>query len=96
MIYVGSRYVDSYLLRDKANDIDYLSFPELHVLEKDNRDLIYQFKEEDRLDLLAERFYGDSQLGWKILKANPAFMHELEIKAGDILTIPNPYTGVDD
>ena len=93
MIFRGSRYVDSYLIKDKDNGIDYLSFPELHTHQKEHGDLVYQFQSGDRLDLLADKFYGDSQLGWKILKANPSYMHECEITEGAILTIPNPQGG---
>lgn len=90
MIYEGSRYEECYLIKDEGNEMDYLSFPELHTHQKDHKDVVYQFQVGDRLDLLAEKFYNDPQLGWKILKANPNYLHELEIKEGAILTIPNP------
>lgn len=89
MIFEGSRYVDTYMLKDTNYEINYLKFPRIDMPITD-RDIVYQYKAGDRLDILAERFYGDPQLSWKILEANPEFMNETEIKVGALITIPNP------
>ena len=89
MIFKGSRYVGDNLFIDTDNDMAYLAQVETS-LDKDDSDLVYQFKAGDRLDILAKRFYGDSQKQWLILYANPLYNNETEIKEGDILIIPNP------
>lgn len=89
MIFKGSRYVGDALFVDTDNERPYLDQVDTY-LKEDRRDIIYRFVAGDRLDLLADRFYGDSQLHWIILYANPQFLNELEITEGTILTIPNP------
>ena len=42
----------------------------------------------DTLDGIAYRVYGNAQLGWAIMDANPVYQSEVEIKAGDVLKIP--------
>lgn len=54
-------------------------------------DMTYRFKQGDRLDLIAHQFYGDPQLYWVILDANPQYASELDIQPGDFLTIPAYY-----
>lgn len=88
MIYKGSRYVGDNLFMDTHNEHPYLDQVETYMKE-DKQDIIYRYVAGDRLDLLAERFYGDSQLHWVILYANPQYTCELEITEGAILTIPN-------
>lgn len=89
MIYKGSRFEGANLLYDVANETHYVA-PVDTNFDGSPQDLVYQFKEEDRLDLLANKFYGDPQKHWIILYANPEFMNELEISVGDILVIPHP------
>lgn len=47
------------------------------------------FQEGERLDGLALRYYGDSQLRWVILDANPRFARESDIPYGTELVIPD-------
>lgn len=42
----------------------------------------------DTLDFLAYKIYNNSELWWAILDANPQYQSELDIKVGDIVTIP--------
>jgi len=49
----------------------------------------HRYMESDRLDNLARQYYGDSQLWWVILDANPKYRAELDIKYGDVLVIPS-------
>ena len=44
--------------------------------------------EGDTLDGIAYKQYQDASLWWAILDANPKYQHEVEIKAGDVLTVP--------
>ncbi|MBO8161159.1 MAG: hypothetical protein H0Z24_05935 [Thermosipho sp. (in: Bacteria)] len=87
-IYEGSRYIGSKTLIDK-NGIRYLKSRKPKI-KPHKDDYIIQFKAGDRLDLLAKRFYGDSQLQWVILDANPEYFSPLDIEVGDYLVIPNP------
>lgn len=74
---------------DVDNEHAYLDQVDTY-LKEDKNDIIYRFVAGDRLDLLAERFYGDAQLHWIILYANPQYVNELQISEGALLTIPNP------
>lgn len=89
MIFKGSRYVGDNLFMDVDNENAYLDQVDTY-LKEDKNDIIYRFVAGDRLDLLAERFYGDAQLHWIILYANPQYVNELQISEGALLTIPNP------
>lgn len=46
--------------------------------------------ERDRLDRLSLRYYGQPDLGWVILQANPQYTLEGEIPDGGVLRIPLP------
>lgn len=87
-VYKGSRY-DGALLNIDSNSVLSISFNRTYI-EPEESDYIIQVTAGDRLDILAERFYGDSQLQWIILYANPQYDSPLDIKAGDYLVIPNP------
>lgn len=89
MIFKGSRYEGSHLYYDEDDAVSYLA-PLDKAIQVNSQDFIYQFKAGDRLDILAEEFYGNAQLKWRILLANPQYATELEIKVGDLINIPNP------
>ena len=42
----------------------------------------------DTIDGIAYKQYGNAQLWWAIMDANPSYQSEIEIKPGDVLTIP--------
>jgi nucleoid-associated protein YgaU len=42
----------------------------------------------DRLDLLADRYFGDPFQYWRIVDANPAFAPEELLEPGRLLVIP--------
>lgn len=42
----------------------------------------------DTIDGIAYNEYGNAQLWWAIMDANPKYQSELEIKPGDVLVIP--------
>lgn len=48
----------------------------------------YTVIQGDTIDGIAVRQYGNSQLWWAIMDANPQYQSEIEIKAGDVLCIP--------
>jgi len=53
-------------------------------------DIIVTFGQFDNVDNLAQRYYGDSTLGWIIMCANPDHFLEFEIPADAQLRIPFP------
>lgn len=91
-IYEGSRYRNVYAYEGEYKGKIVTAF---HIRNLQNIDTSNALKhiwiEDDRLDNLAERYYGDPQYWWFILDANPRYMEEYEIKNGDVLAIP-PYT----
>lgn len=88
MIFQGSRYTGSSVIFDIEDDVPYLEFSPT-ILEVSEDDLVYQFREGDRLDILAHKFYDNTQLKWAILYANPQYITEFDMKNGDYITIPD-------
>jgi len=48
----------------------------------------YQVKAGDRIDLLAEKFYGNSSYWWVIANANPEVFYPEDLTPGDVIRIP--------
>lgn len=48
----------------------------------------YTVVQGDTIDGIAYKYYGNAQLWWAIMDANPVYQCEIEIKAGDVLKIP--------
>lgn len=49
----------------------------------------YMVRDDDRIDLLAYQFYGDSTMWWFIAEANPEIMNWSNLTAGTVLRIPS-------
>ena len=49
----------------------------------------YTVIQGDTLDGIAYKKYGNAQLGWAILDANPSYQSEIDIVPGIILAIPS-------
>lgn len=49
----------------------------------------YTVVQGDTIDGIAYKQYGNAQLWWAIMDANPVYQSELEIKPGDVLAIPS-------
>lgn len=75
-------------LNNKRNYVNVV-YPEI---EKTSEDLYIITSFEDRLDLLAYQYYGDSTLWWIISQANPDKVRRdsFFIKLGVQIRIPNP------
>lgn len=86
-VFVGSRYVKTpaYIRNSEALVLD--------IRRRNNFDLnratYYTVIKGDTLDGIAYKQYGNAQLGWAILDANPNMQSEVEIKPGDILAVPS-------
>jgi phage tail protein X len=50
---------------------------------------LYTWKENDRIDMVANRFYGNTSLWWQILDFNPEVLDPWQIPVGTALRIPN-------
>jgi nucleoid-associated protein YgaU len=48
----------------------------------------YRIKDGDRLDSLAQRFYGQSDAWWVIADANPEVFDPANLQTGTIIRIP--------
>ena len=86
MIYTGSRYSNTSLYnRDGANIFERR---ELKTFNMDNATK-HIMNQSDTLSTLAHLYYGDSQLWWVLLEANPQYTTVFDIEVGDILEIPS-------
>lgn len=90
MIYKGSRYTNTELY-DRSGTLMFKIRDRINFSH--TKATTHIFDESDRLDGLAKKYYGDSQLWWVILEANPKYRCELDIKYGDELVVPD-YTEV--
>jgi hypothetical protein len=87
MIYKNSRYTKTNLFNNEGE----LTFRRRTRMNFSKTGSIpYRFKDGDRLYNLARDYYGDSQLWWVILDANPQYRAEIDIKYGDVLILPSP------
>jgi len=86
-VYEGSRYSRTPLFNFVSG------VPLLRVRQAPKYNLkksaTYQVKPGDRIDSIAHKLYGNAQLYWAIMDANPRYFSELEIQAGDVLIIPS-------
>ena len=90
MIYLDSRYADSLLYR--AYDARTGKYPvtvrrTYPVYETSFR--YHEWKETDRLDVLAQTYLGSPSLWWQIMDINPEIIDPFNIPYGTQLRIPN-------
>jgi hypothetical protein len=90
MIYLDSRYADATLTktynprRDSYELVAYRKWPSYQVAF-----FYHQWKETDRLDVLALRYLGKPDLWWQILDINPEIVDTFDIPLGTQVRIPN-------
>lgn len=53
-------------------------------------DIVYRVRDIDRIDLLANRFYGDPVLWWVIAEANDFEILPTDFNTADVIRIPAP------
>lgn len=85
-VYTGSRYASCN--RRLRGSRPYLTTP-VRVEFTPSKCSLYQVIAGDTLDGISFKFYGDASYWWCIMDANRQYQTEVEIKAGDILQIPN-------
>jgi hypothetical protein len=69
--------------------IEFWSITDLPAIPARSDDIRYQVLENDRIDLIAYKFYGDPVLWWVIAVANNLELIPTEISPGMTLRIPS-------
>lgn len=70
--------------------IDFWNFIDFPQLPDNPDDFQYQVMSGDRVDSLAQKFYGDPILWWVIALKNDLDILPTDLNDGDVLTIPSP------
>lgn len=85
-VYRGSRYVNTsaYVRRGESLVLDIRN----RVHFNDSTCSYYTVVHGDTIDGIAYNHYGNAQLWWAIMDANPVYQSEIDIKAGDVIKIP--------
>lgn len=71
----------------------YSKYPHIQptrIIKPSTSDIYRVLKQYDNLDTWADEYYGDVNLSWIIMCANPEYSLEFEIPAGTRLRIPLP------
>lgn len=92
MIFLDSRYVDGTLFKawdSRQNKQEYHLTVFRTWPQYETNYFLYEWVETDRLDAIASKFLGNSELWWQILDINPEVIDPLEIQPGTQLRIPN-------
>ena len=83
-----ARYQDTKIIKDK-NQQRYLSTEDYPSFGKKDTDVLIRVKFGDRMDNLANKYYGDSNLWWVIAKSNvDLFDGGIFLKPGEEYRIP--------
>lgn len=90
-VFEGSRYVPTSLYEREHGGIAF----NIRTRVKFNLEnaSYYTVVRGDTIDGIAYNLYGNAQLYWAILDANPQYSSELDVEVGDVLVIP-PYEEV--
>lgn len=86
-VYRNSRYTKTgaYTRKGEAFILEIRNRPKFNLESA----TYYTVIQKDTIDGIAYQHYGNAQLWWAIMDANPRFQSELEIKPGDVLVIPD-------
>lgn len=69
--------------------VECFEMPEYPVIDEADDDVIYQVKQKDRIDLIANRFYGNPELWWIIAIANDLGLLPSDLKPFSTIRIPS-------
>jgi nucleoid-associated protein YgaU len=69
--------------------VDYWELPEYPTVDPANDDILYTVSRKDRIDKLADRFYGDPTLWWIIALANDFRLLPTDMRENMQIRIPN-------
>lgn len=84
-----SRLAFHELLRD-ADGRDFFDLPEYPPLLPQADDLEHAVERTDRLDLLAQHYYGDAGFQWVLALANGIDLWPTGLCSGQTLRVPSP------
>lgn len=86
-IHVGSRYIRTPIYARNGNAFIF----DIRSKAKFNPEnaTYYTVVQGDTVDGIAYKFYGNANLYWAIMDANPKIQSELDIGAGVVLMIPD-------
>ncbi len=86
-VHIGSRYIKSSIFARNGQAFIF----NIRQKQKFNPDLAtyYTVLQGDTLDGIAYKYYGNANLYWAILDANPQYLSEMDIKVGDVIMIPD-------
>ncbi|AEZ50534.1 baseplate wedge subunit [Bacillus phage BCD7] len=91
MIFRHSRFEGAYVFQDVNNpEIMFLDPLRERQFSEAKEDFIIEIQQGDRLDLIAKSLYGDEQLEWVLLDANPNYNTPFDVKPGDQIVVPLP------
>lgn len=62
----------------------------LPTLQPQSDDTTYEWKSNDQIDLVANRFYGDPVLWWVLALANDIEIVPIQLDEGKLLKVPSP------
>jgi len=63
--------------------------PEYPAINEGQDDILYQVQQEDRIDLLAQRFYGTPELWWVIAVANGLALLPNDLRPYSTIRVPS-------
>lgn len=89
-IYLDSRYADGPLFKARDSRTgDYVATVFREWPSYSLAFFTYEVTEIDRIENIAVKFLGKSQLWWKIMDINPEILNPFSIAPGTELRIPN-------
>lgn len=71
------------------DDVEHWELPEYPEIPEAADDLRYEVQSNDRIDLLANRFYGSADLWWIIAIANGLELLPSDLKVRSTLRVPS-------
>jgi hypothetical protein len=73
-----------------TDQVEFWDLPNYPRIPTSAGDILYMVLVNDRLDLLAHKYYGDSNLWWVIAVANSLDCLPIDLVAGSQILIPSP------
>jgi hypothetical protein len=90
MITTDSRYSDGFIFKAPGNRFNPFQVIVTRVFPEIIDDFfVYTWKEGDRIDIVSDKFYGNSSLWWQIMDFNPEILNPWQIPVGTTLRIRN-------
>lgn len=86
-IHKGSRYIHIPVYARRGQEFIF-DIRNKYKFNSENS-MYYTVVQGDSIDGIAYKFYGNANLYWAIMDANPQLQSELDIKVGDVLMIPD-------